>query len=144
MTKAKAGATAEAAIGTTNRTTNGTAHGTTKARPRADAPVGARPDAIAATAVPAPDAAPRQQMLRFRTENLKSSYCNMANVTSTREEVVMNFGINQSWDQPVGTPDALAVDIQHRVILSPFAEKRLSDALVQLVRDYEQRYGPLA
>ena len=85
----------------------------------------------------------RQQMVKFRTENLKSSYCNMANVTSTREEVVMNFGINQSWDHPVGTPGSLEVDIQHRVILSPFAAKRLSDALAQLVRDYEHRYGPL-
>lgn len=93
---------------------------------------------------PAPAAAPRQQTLKFRTDNLKSSYCNMANVTSTREEVVMNFGVNQNWDQPGGTPGALEVDIQHRVILSPFAAKRLSDALVQLVRDYEQRYGPLA
>src|SRR3546814_18158024 len=67
----------------------------------------------------------------------------MANVTSTREEVVLNFGVNQSWDQPSDTGAAREVDIQHRVILSPFAAKRLSDALSQLVRDYEQRYGPL-
>ena len=85
----------------------------------------------------------RQQTLKFRTDNLKSSYCNMANVTSTREEVVLNFGVNQNWDQPSDAPGPLEVDIQHRVILSPFAAKRLSDALGQLVRDYEQRYGAL-
>lgn len=85
----------------------------------------------------------RQQALKFRTDNLKSSYCNMANVTSTREEVVLNFGVNQNWDQPTGSPGSLEVDIEHRVILSPFAAKRLADALGQLVRDYEQRYGPL-
>lgn len=85
----------------------------------------------------------RQQTLKFRTDNVKSSYCNMANVTSTREEVVLNFGVNQNWDQPGDGPGPLEVDIEHRVILSPFAAKRLSDALAQLVRDYEQRYGAL-
>jgi len=94
---------------------------------------------------PAPaKAAAQQQRLRFRTENLKSSYCNMANVTSTREEVVLNFGVNQNWDQPADPARELEVDIQHRVILSPFAARRLSDALTQLMRDYEQRYGKLA
>lgn len=85
--------------------------------------------------------APRQQQLRFRTENLKSSYCNMANATSTREEVVLNFGINQSWDQ--AHADTLEVDLQHRIILSPFAAKRLTTALQQLMQDYEQRHGKL-
>lgn len=86
--------------------------------------------------------AQRQQQLRFRTENLKSTYCNMCNATSTREEVVLNFGVNQSWDQPAAQ-GALEVDLQHRIILSPFAAKRLSEALQQLMQDYEQRHGKL-
>lgn len=85
----------------------------------------------------------QQQKLRFRTDNLKSSYCNMCNATSTREEVVLNFGLNQSWDQPTARPNELEVDLQHRVVLSPFAAKRLSQALGQLVADYESRYGKL-
>jgi len=101
------------------------------------------PAESAAPADGAPASTSRQQTLKFRTENLKSSYCNMANVTSTREEVVLNFGVNQNWDQPSGSPGGLEVDMQHRVILSPFAAKRLSDALTQLVRDYEDRYGRL-
>lgn len=88
-----------------------------------------------------PPATPARQALHFRTDNLKSSYCNMANATSTREEVVLNFGINQNWDQPGA--GAGEVDLQHRIIISPFAAKRLSDALLRLMRDYEQRYGPL-
>lgn len=90
-----------------------------------------------------PAGQPRQQSLKFRTDDLKSSYCNMANATSTREEVVLNFGVNQNWDQPGGQPGELEVDLQHRIIISPFAAKRLSDALAQLMRDYEQRYGSL-
>ena len=85
----------------------------------------------------------RQQRLRFRTDDVKSSYCNMANVTSTREEVVLNFGVNQNWDQPADAERDLEVDIQPRVILSPFAAKRLTDALTQLMRDYEARHGAL-
>lgn len=85
----------------------------------------------------------RQQQLVFDTATLKSSYCNMANVTSTREEVVLNFGVNQSWDQPAAMAE-LRVDLLHRIILSPFAAKRLSDALTRLIRDHEARYGPLA
>ena len=100
----------------------------------------------AATAA-APTPAPRpgkRQTLRFRTENLKSSYCNMCNATSTREEVVLNFGLNQNWDQPTAQPEVLEVDLQHRVVLSPFAAKRLSEALGKLVADYEARYGKLS
>lgn len=85
-----------------------------------------------------------QQRLRFRTDSLKSSYCNMCNATSTREEVVLNFGLNQNWDQPSAQPQELEVDLQHRIVLSPFAVKRLSEALTQLIADYEQRYGKLS
>jgi hypothetical protein len=85
-----------------------------------------------------------RQTLRFRTENLKSSYCNMCNATGTREEVVLNFGLNQNWAPPRAQPEVLEVDPQHRVVLSPFAAKRLSEALGKLVGDYEARYGKLS
>ena len=99
----------------------------------------------ATTAAPTPAPRPgKRQTLRFRTENLKSSYCNMCNATSTRVEVVLNFGLNQNWDQPTAQPEVLEVDLQHRVVLSPFAAKRLSEALGKLVADYEARYGKLS
>lgn len=87
---------------------------------------------------------PQQKTLKFNSANLKSSYCNMCNATSTREEVVLNFGVNQNWDQPGASAAELDVDLQHRIILSPFAAKRLSEALAQLVGDYEARYGKLS
>jgi hypothetical protein len=72
--------------------------------------------------------------------HLKSSYCNVANVTSTREEVVINFGINQNWDQAQKEMD---VELLHRIILSPFAAKRLNTMLTKLLQEYESRYGSL-
>ena len=113
-------------------------------KPTPPKPEAAKPSASRTNA---PEPAPRpgtRQTLRFRTDNLKSSYCNMCNATSTREEVVLNFGLNQNWDQPTAKPDVLEVDLQHRVVLSPFAAKRLSEALGKLVADYEARYGKLS
>lgn len=78
---------------------------------------------------------------RVNVSNLKSSYCNVANATSTREEVVLNFGINQNWDQGQGEMD---VQLLHRIILSPFAAKRLADMLAKLMNEYEHRHGNLA
>jgi hypothetical protein len=85
----------------------------------------------------APEAGGR---LRFDTSELKSSYCNVCNATTTREEVVLNFGVNQTWDREVRDMD---VQLHHRIILSPFAAKRLLDLMSKLMHEYEARYGEL-
>ncbi len=78
--------------------------------------------------------------VRWNTQNLKSSYANFCNATSTREEVVLNFGVNTTWER---TPKELEIDLQHRLVLSPFAAKRLNEVLSRLVAEYETRYGEL-
>lgn len=92
----------------------------------------------AAPAAVTPAAA--QQKLRFDMANIKSTYCNVCNATSTREEVVINFGLNKTWD--MGAKD-LEVQLEHRIILSPYAAKRLRDLLARLIAEHEQRYGEL-
>ena len=87
-----------------------------------------------------PPAATGGQKLRFDTANVKSTYCNVCNATSTREEVVVNFGVNKTWD--MGGED-LEVQVEHRIILSPFAAKRLQELLTRLMTEHETRYGPL-
>ena len=82
----------------------------------------------------------KQPQVKLDMSQLKSSYCNVANVTSTREEVVLNFGINQNWDL---AQKAMDVELLHRVILSPFAAKRLNTMLTKLLQEYESRYGAL-
>lgn len=93
--------------------------------------------ALADTVVTAPTA---QQRLRFDTSNIKSTYCNVCNATSTREEVVINFGANNNWD--MGGRD-LEVKLEHRIVLSPPAAKRLHEMLTKLITEHEQRYGDL-
>ena len=83
---------------------------------------------------------PGEQPLRLNANNLKSSYCTMCNANSTREEVVLNFGVNQNWDRGQGN---LEVSLEHRIILSPFAAKRLAQMLNKLIVEYETHYGKL-
>ena len=72
--------------------------------------------------------------------DMRSSYANVCNVSSTREEVVILFGTNQAWK---GTEEQVTVQLSDRVILSPFAAKRLSLLLNNVVAQYEQRFGAL-
>lgn len=78
------------------------------------------------------------QNVALDTSQLKSTYCNVCNASATREEVVLNFGVNKDWD--LGGPK-LAVEVHHRVILNPHAARRLHEVLGQLLKDIETRYG---
>jgi spore germination protein YaaH len=80
------------------------------------------------------------QKIKWNFENIKSSYVNFANANSTKEEVVLNFGINNSWDR--NQPE-LEIELAHRVMMSPFAAKRLAELLTKLIGEYESRYGNL-
>lgn len=78
--------------------------------------------------------------VKWNVSQLKSSYVNFANANSTREEVVMNFGINNSWDR---TQAEVEVELAHRLVMSPYAAKRLAELLSKLMAEYESRYGEL-
>lgn len=79
--------------------------------------------------------------IKWDTSNLKSSYANFCNANSTREEVVLNFGVNKTWER--GPQAALDIELNHRIVLSPFAAKRLTELMQQLMQEYETRYGAL-
>jgi len=79
--------------------------------------------------------------IRWDDSQMKSSYANVCNVTSTREEVVMLFGINQAWNR--GQKE-VAIQLTDRIIVSPYAAKRLATLLDGVVKEYEKRFGPLA
>jgi len=64
----------------------------------------------------------------------------VCNVMSTREEVVMMFGVNQAWH--AGQKE-VTVQLTDRIILSPHAAKRLSSLLTNIVKQYEDRFGQL-
>jgi hypothetical protein len=78
--------------------------------------------------------------IKWDDSNMKSSYANVCNVTSTREEVVMLFGMNQAWNR--GQKE-VTIQLTDRIVISPYAAKRLSMLLGNVVNEYEKRFGPL-
>src|SRR3970282_1624470 len=78
--------------------------------------------------------------IKWDDANMKSSYANVCNVTSTREEVVMLFGVNQAWNR--GQKE-VTIQLTDRIIISPYAAKRLMMLLDGVVKEYEKRFGAL-
>ena len=78
--------------------------------------------------------------IKWDDSSMKSSYANVCNVTSTREEVVMLFGMNQAWNR--GQKE-VTIHLTDRIVVSPYAAKRLSMLLGSVVKEYENRFGEL-
>ncbi len=74
------------------------------------------------------------------TSGMQSTYANVCNVASTREEVVFLFGVNQAWQ---GGQEEVKVELSNRIILTPHAAKRLATLLGNVLREYESRFGEL-
>ncbi len=78
--------------------------------------------------------------IKWDDSAMKSSYANVCNVTSTREEVVLLFGMNQAWNR--GQKE-VTIHLTDRIVVSPYAAKRLSMLLQGVVGEYEKRFGTL-
>jgi hypothetical protein len=72
--------------------------------------------------------------------NMRSVYANVANVAGGREEIVLLFGLNQAWH--AGQKE-VKVQLSDRIVMSPFAAKRLSILLNNVLADYEAKFGKL-
>ena len=72
---------------------------------------------------------------------MKSSYANVCNVTSTREEMTLYFGTNQT--MYTGQEKEVTVQLSDRIVLNPYAAKRLLLLLNRVVGEYEKRFGTL-
>ncbi len=79
--------------------------------------------------------------IKWDYSNMRSSYANVCNAQGTREEVTLFFGITHPSQQ--GDQAEATVQLQERVILSPFAAKRLAMLLNNVVQQYEGRFGSL-
>jgi hypothetical protein len=72
--------------------------------------------------------------------NMRTAYANVCNVMGTREEIMLLFGANQAWQ--AGQKE-IRVVLSDRVVLNPFAAKRLYRMLEQGLKEYEGRFGEL-
>jgi hypothetical protein len=78
--------------------------------------------------------------VQFDVSNLQSSYANVCNVSSTREEVVLAFGANNVWERGQAN---IQVQLTNRIVLNPYAAKRLAAVLNRVVAEYESKFGTL-
>lgn len=83
---------------------------------------------------------PTHPQVVWDDSKLKSTYANVCNVSSTREEMTLLFGTNQTWH--TGQKE-LVIELTDRIVLNPFAAKRLSILLNNTIREYEARFGDL-
>jgi hypothetical protein len=86
--------------------------------------------------VTAPEQQPQTQ-LRIDDAQATTHYSSTSRIWGSAEEIIIDFsqGI-----RPAG-PNAAVLKIDSRIILSPFAAKRLALALGQTVQRFEQTYG---
>ncbi len=88
-----------------------------------------------------PPPATRDAELHWDDSQMSTSFANVVNIQSTREQLDLLFGISQTANAVKG--NTLSIAVSNRIILSPFAAKRLLAALDHVLREYETRYGAI-
>lgn len=78
--------------------------------------------------------------IHWDQSKMKTTYANVCNVSSTREEVSVLFGTNQTVNL---AQNGVAVELTDRIILNPYAAKRLAHILTGVLQQYEGAFGPL-
>lgn len=79
--------------------------------------------------------------LKWDDSKMQTTYANVVNASSTREEVSIFFGTNQSWN--ISEDRELAIQLSDRMVLNPYAAKRLLVLLSRIIKEYENRFGTL-
>lgn len=105
----------------------------------ADRPSPQQPQPAKAGQAAKPGAA--QVQVRWDDSNMTTSYANVVNAASTREEVTLFFGTNQTWN--VAGSGEVKVQLTNRIVVNPYAAKRLRMLLDGVLTEYEKRFGSL-
>eukprot|EP01013_Petalomonas_cantuscygni_P020409 TRINITY_DN38780_c0_g1_i1.p3 TRINITY_DN38780_c0_g1~~TRINITY_DN38780_c0_g1_i1.p3 ORF type:complete len:112 (-),score=33.34 TRINITY_DN38780_c0_g1_i1:26-361(-) len=73
---------------------------------------------------------------------METAFANVVNIQGTREQVEMFFGTHSSWSAQ--GDGSIKVELTNRMILTPYAAKRLNTILTRVMREYEARHGILS
>jgi hypothetical protein len=73
--------------------------------------------------------------------SMETSYANVVNAFSTREEFTLLFGTNQTWS--MGADQNVNIKLSNRLVMNPLVAKRLHMLMGRLLQEYENRYGAL-
>lgn len=83
----------------------------------------------------------RRAKVEWNDERMQTTFANVVNIQGTKEQVELFFGTNRTWN--VTADELVKVDLTNRLILTPYAAKRLSNILIGVLREYEARHGVL-
>ncbi len=78
--------------------------------------------------------------IKWDDSNIRITYANICNVISTREEVSMMFGMNQKMDTE---NNELTIELSDRIILNPYAAKRVALLLKDVIEQYEEKFNKI-
>lgn len=84
---------------------------------------------------------PAAPTVNWDDTDMRTSYANVVNASSTREEVTLFFGTNLTWNPAESS--SFDVRLNDRIVLNPYAGKRLWMLLGAILKEYENRFGPL-
>jgi hypothetical protein len=79
----------------------------------------------------------------WHDENMESSYANIGTATANREEFFLLFGTHQNWRGNASDTKEVEVDLSKRIVMSPFAAKRLLSILAGSIKAYEDQFGKI-
>lgn len=86
-----------------------------------------------------PPMPPGQQQFATDSTGISTVYTNFCRVSVTPEELALDFGLNtQMFPSPAET-----IKLSHRVVMNFYTAKRLLGALMNVVQQHENSYGPL-
>lgn len=102
-----------------------------------------RPDAEEQQASGAPEeiGKPAAPTVNWDDSAMRTTYANVVNAASTREEVALFFGTNKTWNP--SSSNEFDVKLEERVILNPHAAKRLFVLMGAVLSQYEKRFGEI-
>lgn len=84
---------------------------------------------------------PAAPAVNWDDSQMRTSYANVVNASSTREEMTLFFGTNLTWN-PAQAKE-FHVRLNDRIVLNPHAAKRLWILLGAILKQYESRFGEL-
>ena len=86
-------------------------------------------------------AKPSVPSVNWDDSDMATSYANVVNAFSTREELTLLFGTNQTWS--LSGASSVDIKLSNRLVINPIVAKRLNMLMSRLLDEYESRYGAL-
>ena len=90
---------------------------------------------------PALEPGQHRSNVQWDDTNMATGFANVVNIQGTREQVELFFGTHRSWN--LRNDAEVKVDLTNRMILTPYAAKRLNTILTKVLAEYGARHGVL-